>query len=275
MITHPINWCFCSAAAFRFRTRCSLRCSQVSFLDVTFGPDLSKRIQALYPLSAYATPWHVLEMIDGDVSFACPSRRSARWLSAGSAAQTVYLYHFVHAPEITAPDKHVLCCHSCELAFVFHYDTGLITPGERALSSNLASLWTAFGTNHAPANGSTWPEHGASDQNIVFDATAFDSKLSVQSGLKQVMSSATSAHVHYLHYFMHAILFYAFCFCMPHFILSRNPFILLHALNIRHAIIRLSVTFGMHLVFPVFHLPPHRDSVSPPHDVSLRLQQFQ
>ena len=211
MITHPINWCFCSAAAFRFRTRCSLRCSQVSFLDVTFGPDLSKRIQALYPLSAYATPWHALEMIDGDVSFACPSRRSARWLSAGLAAQPVYLYHFVHAPEITAPDKHVLCCHSCELAFVFHYDTGLITPGERALSSNLVSLWAAFGTNHAPANGSTWPEYGASDQNIVFDATAFDSKLSVQSGLKQVMSSATSAHVHYLHYFMHAILFYAFC----------------------------------------------------------------
>jgi hypothetical protein len=84
---------------------------QVSFLDSTFGAAASKQIQSLYPLSSYATPWHALEMIDGDVSFACPARRSARWLSAGQAALPVYLYHFIHAPEVTAPDKHVLCCH--------------------------------------------------------------------------------------------------------------------------------------------------------------------
>ena len=84
---------------------------QVSFLDSTFGAAASKQIQSLYPLSSYTTPWHALEMIDGDVSFACPARRSARWLSAGQAALPVYLYHFIHAPEITAPDKHVLCCH--------------------------------------------------------------------------------------------------------------------------------------------------------------------
>jgi hypothetical protein len=125
-------------------------------------------------------------MIDGDISFACPSRRSARWLSSGPAAPPVFLYHFVHAPEIAAPDKHVLCCHSCELEYVFHYDAQLITPGERALSIKMVSLWAAFGTNHTPADSSTWPEYGASDQNIVFDATAIDAKLSVQSGLKQV-----------------------------------------------------------------------------------------
>jgi len=84
---------------------------QVSFLDSTFGAAASKQIQSLYPLSSYATPWHALEMMDGDVSFACPARRSARWLSAGHAALPVYLYHFIHAPEITSPDKHVLCCH--------------------------------------------------------------------------------------------------------------------------------------------------------------------
>jgi hypothetical protein len=32
-------------------------------------------------------------MIEGDKSFACPARRSARWLAAAGAG--VFLYHFV------------------------------------------------------------------------------------------------------------------------------------------------------------------------------------
>ena len=159
---------------------------QVSFLDSTFGPAASKQIQSLYPLTTYSSPWHALEMIDGDISFSCPARRSARWLAAAPSAQPVYLYHFVHVPEITSPDKHVLCCHSCELSFVFHYDAGLITPGERALSKTMVGLWSSFGTNHAPTDAATWPQYAAAaDQSVVLDATALDAKLSVQSGLKQ------------------------------------------------------------------------------------------
>lgn len=169
---------------------------QVSFLDSAFGPAASKQIQSLYPLSSYLTPWHALEMIDGDISFACPSRRSARWLSAGPSALPVYLYHFIHAPEVTAPDKHVLCCHSCELAFVFRYDTGLITPGERALSSKMVGMWTAFATNHSPADSASWPEFAASGENIVLDASALEAKLSVQSNLKQVPFSPPPALQH-------------------------------------------------------------------------------
>ena len=163
------------------------RVTQVAFLDATFGTASSQQIQALYPLSSYSTPWHALEMIDGDLSFACPARRSARWLSTGATAMPVYLYHFVHAPAITAPDKHVLCCHSCELAFVFHYDTGLITPGERLLSSEMVSLWTSFAANHTPADAAVWPQYGeANDTNIVLDASLLRAEISVQSGLKRV-----------------------------------------------------------------------------------------
>jgi len=163
------------------------RVTQVAFLDATFGTASSQQIQALYPLSSYSTPWHALEMIDGDLSFACPARRSARWLSTGATAMPVYLYHFVHAPAITAPDKHVLCCHSCELAFVFHYDTGLITPGERLLSSEMVSLWTSFAANHTPADAAVWPQYDeANDTNIVLDASLLRAEISVQSGLKRV-----------------------------------------------------------------------------------------
>jgi hypothetical protein len=126
-------------------------------------------------------------MIDGDMSFACPSRRSARWLAAGIRALPVYLYHFVHSPAISAADKHILCCHSCELGFVFHDDALLITKGERDLSSKMVSLWSSFAINHFPADNATWPAYEQlSDQNIVLDATLFEARLSVQSNLKQV-----------------------------------------------------------------------------------------
>jgi hypothetical protein len=44
-----------------------------------------------------------------------------------------------------------LCCHGCELSFVFRYDAGLITPGERALSKAMVGLWSAFAANHVSA----------------------------------------------------------------------------------------------------------------------------
>jgi hypothetical protein len=70
---------------------------------------------------------------------------------------------------------------------VFHYDVGLITIGERALSTKMVALWAAFGANHTPADAAVWPAYAMpSDQSIVMDAGALDAKFSVQSGLKKV-----------------------------------------------------------------------------------------
>ena len=77
---------------------------------------------------------------------------------------------------------------------MFHYDVGLITIGERALSTKMVALWAAFGTNHTPADAAAWPAYEIrSDQSIVMDASALEAKFSVESGLKKVRSADDSA----------------------------------------------------------------------------------
>ncbi len=79
---------------------------------------------------------------------------------------------------------------------MFRYDAGLITIGERALSSKMVGLWAAFGTNHTPVDAATWPAYDVvSDQSIVMDANAFDAKFSVESGLKKVRSAHASQFI--------------------------------------------------------------------------------
>jgi len=63
-------------------------------LQFDFGPVLAPEILAQYPVKNYPDAFHALSDVFTDFAFACPARRTARWLT--NASIPTYLYQFTH-----------------------------------------------------------------------------------------------------------------------------------------------------------------------------------
>jgi para-nitrobenzyl esterase len=149
-------------------------------LQFDFGPILAPEILAQYPVSDYPDPFHALSEVFTDFAFACPARRTARWLT--NASIPTYLYQFTHElDEINIFDPSFFgVFHSSELFFVFNIPDGfynfkvpiIFGPHERELAFNFVDFWSQFAGSGNPgsAGGVKWPLYNLqSDQNVRLD----------------------------------------------------------------------------------------------------------
>eukprot|EP00008_Paramoeba_atlantica_P008171 CAMPEP_0201476066 /NCGR_PEP_ID=MMETSP0151_2-20130828/1352_1 /ASSEMBLY_ACC=CAM_ASM_000257 /TAXON_ID=200890 /ORGANISM="Paramoeba atlantica, Strain 621/1 / CCAP 1560/9" /LENGTH=387 /DNA_ID=CAMNT_0047856343 /DNA_START=805 /DNA_END=1968 /DNA_ORIENTATION=+ len=157
-----------------------------AWLNETGGPDLGTLVYYQYPASDYKSPFWAASEVVTDACFACPARRSARWLSTPTPGtkpgKNVYLYQFQHQPDVSAPDRCLGVFHGAELPFVF-YDKKVVDEREKDLAKNMVNWWQSMATNGDPNfDGAplVWPSYDPYDDQYA----AINLKSSTQSGLK-------------------------------------------------------------------------------------------
>lgn len=136
-----------------------------AWLRTTYGPSWGAKVEALYPASAFQSPFFAAQMIFTDSLMACPSRRAATWASKYKIP--AYLYHFVHVPYLLhLAEPQFGCAHSSEVPFVFHFTPALWGTGEVALSNQMLDYWTQFARSSNPNTPSSqqplWPQFDVS-----------------------------------------------------------------------------------------------------------------
>ena len=133
-----------------------------------------------YPVASYTSPALALADLLADLAFICPTRRSARALTA--AGQSAYVYHFTVKPSFSLL-AWLGAYHSAEIPFVFGNATKF-TKEEEALSGKMMGFWTTFassGDPNDPKSSTLWPKYDkTSDQHQVLGL-----KLSTGKELKQ------------------------------------------------------------------------------------------
>lgn len=133
-------------------------------------PGHGGEIVAQYPASRWGTAQKAVEAAVGDAGFICPTRRTARAITANGGS--AWLYHFTHAPENTLLSG-LGAFHSAEVRYVFGNPAQLIpqplTEDELKLASNMMGYWSRFGAAGDPnGDGVEWPRYtSSSDEHLV------------------------------------------------------------------------------------------------------------
>ncbi len=139
------------------------------------------QVLALYPINSYQSPAAAYADVIGDASFVCPTRRTARLLSA--AGNKTYLYHFTYAPSFI-PIPFLGAFHGSETAFVFGNSLrGDFEAKDAALSKTLQAYWTRFAKEGVPSaeGAAAWPTYDATgDKHLELNLT-----IKPGSGLKK------------------------------------------------------------------------------------------
>jgi para-nitrobenzyl esterase len=147
-----------------------------AFLRRHFGAEPAARIEARYPLSAYASPRAAAIAVFGDQRMTCPARRVARALAA-TQQEPVWRYFYTHVLA-GGPQRKLGAGHSFESIFVFH---NVELPGytlddaERAFSDLVIGYWSRFAASGDPNGGGAppWPRYDAArDTTQVLDETS-------------------------------------------------------------------------------------------------------
>jgi para-nitrobenzyl esterase len=142
-------------------------------LTAQFGAAAAARIQAVYPLSGYASPDLAYAAVFTDSAFSCPAL-DADLLTSRSG---VYGYEFA---DENAPDNFGItfsfplgAAHSTELQYVFgkipYLDvTPPFTTAQFALSAQMMGYWTRFAATGNPNGGGApyWPRFSSARQQI-------------------------------------------------------------------------------------------------------------
>lgn len=124
------------------------------------GMENGQAALALYPASQYAMPGAAFAEMLGDAVFTCPTRETARAVTAKHKA--AYLYSFKRTPSFT-PSPLWGAFHSAEIPFVFGTVSpfGPLTAEETVLSDAMIGYWTRFAKRGNPngwgARG--WPRY--------------------------------------------------------------------------------------------------------------------
>jgi len=153
-------------------------------------PQIYQQVLRLYPAQNFPLPWFAVSAIYRDLSFVCPARRSAHWLT--EAGVPVYLYYWTHVINITKSKIFLGAFHGVEIPFIFYLPDGLDvdgvtlawTPDEKQLQKNIVNYWKNFAKAGDP-NGqmlTNWPKYQTSnDMNIILNVT-----MSTNQGLKKM-----------------------------------------------------------------------------------------
>ncbi len=143
-------------------------------LKAAFGAKAAD-VEKEYPVSAYASAAYAFADVLGDLAFVCPSRATARAVSA--TGQDAYLYHFTVEPSFSLL-KWLKAYHSAEIQFIFESATSF-TKAEQTLSSRMMGYWSSFargGTPNGPKSND-WPKFNkAGDEHMVLGLTPGKSK---------------------------------------------------------------------------------------------------
>lgn len=143
------------------------------FVGLVFGEHAAD-VLARYPVSAYDSVEDAMDDAVGTFAFVCPTRRTARALTAAGAS--VYLYRFLHEPGfLPLPDMGSY--HTAELPFVFGMPPAgrSFSPEEEALSDAMVGYWGRFAVDGAPGGtgDAAWPLHVAvDDPHLRLDVSA-------------------------------------------------------------------------------------------------------
>ncbi len=111
-----------------------------------------------YPVSAYTSASLAFADLLGDLAFVCPTRRTARALTA--AGGTAYVYHFTVKPTFSLLPW-LGAYHAAEIGFVFGNATKF-SKEEQALSGKMMGFWTTFaqsGDPNDPKSSTLWPKY--------------------------------------------------------------------------------------------------------------------
>ena len=120
---------------------------------------LTKSAEVLkeYPASGYSSAALAFADLLGDLAFVCPTRRSARALTA--AGKPAYVYHFTVKPSFSLLPW-LGAYHSAEIPFVF--GNAKFTTDEKMVSDKMMSYWTTFaqsGDPNDPKSSFLWPKY--------------------------------------------------------------------------------------------------------------------
>ncbi|HEY2542354.1 MAG TPA: carboxylesterase family protein [Gaiellaceae bacterium] len=143
------------------------------------SPALAAPIVALYPLSAYPTPYNALGAVGTDAIFACNARQDVQHLSQ---YVPTYQYEFNDPsppmPFLLAPVPYSLgAFHASEIQYIFATSGSTLDTAQKALSASMQGYWTNFAKTGNP-NGAglpAWPAYtvaGDQAQSLVEPAPA-------------------------------------------------------------------------------------------------------
>ncbi|KAL2914665.1 hypothetical protein HK105_205804 [Polyrhizophydium stewartii] len=132
-------------------------------------------LQRLYPTES-STPVATASEAYGDAAFRCPERQLARSLTAAGVG--VFKGRFNVQRSVFLPGsesflKPLGVFHSAELPYVWSHAPQLSTGnGDLAVSRTMISAWADFVSGRTPATTAkiSWPEFGASQQRLVWQA---------------------------------------------------------------------------------------------------------
>lgn len=146
-------------------------------------PSHGKEIVARYPRATYGSSLRAATTAVGDAAFVCPTRRTARAISAAGA--DTYLYHFTYAPKETLFGD-LGAFHSAEIRYVFGVPSQLLpkplTDEELRLSASIMGYFSRHAAAGSPSGegAPAWPKYRVdTDENIVLG-----SAITTQSRLK-------------------------------------------------------------------------------------------
>ena len=137
----------------------------------------------LYPVQQFQSPWWAVSAILGGGGMKCPTRASARALSA--KGMPYYQYYFTHELEVVRlflQSEYLGVFHGSELLMVFDLELGLWTSAEKELSRTFVQYWYNFVATGDP-NGPglpKWPVWDSTDPVQVLD-TATDGGMGVHT----------------------------------------------------------------------------------------------
>ncbi len=131
-----------------------------------------------YPARDYPSAWWALEAIITDALFACPARRTSKWMD--KIGMSAFQYFFAHTPSLTVIPECIAPCHASELPYVFHVSTLLANDIERNLSAQMVKYWATLASEGRPHDETGWPEYNRFfDRSLVLNAT-----LSLVNGMR-------------------------------------------------------------------------------------------
>ena len=146
------------------------------------SPVLAAPIVALYPLSAYPTPYNALGAVGTDAIFACNARADVQRLSL---FVPTYQYEFNDPSppfvfQLNPVPYSLGAYHASELQYVFPSGVSQLGPAQRQLAGRMQGYWTNFAKTGNP-NGAglpAWPAYTAATdqaQSLVEPAPAPES----------------------------------------------------------------------------------------------------
>lgn len=137
------------------------------------APGHGAEVVTRYPTAMYASAKAAATAAIGDAVFVCPTRRTARALTAAGAA--AFLYHFTYAPEGTLLPG-LGSFHSSEVEYVFgnpsQLDPKPLSDDELGLSAAIMGYWSRHAAAGDPNRDKAfaWPKYDVTgDENIVLD----------------------------------------------------------------------------------------------------------